>query len=97
MTAVASPIALVVGLPEHAAMTCARRLQHAGFVVARAATGTGACERASSLRPELIVVSRDLWSSERQAVAAAARELGASVVEVPASGEVDLALCMLAS
>lgn len=93
----ARPVALVVGLPERAAIACARRLMLAGFVVARAATGPGACERADALKPELIVVSRELWSSERNAIAEVAATLGALVVETPATGDVDLERCRLAS
>jgi hypothetical protein len=94
MTRAARPLALVVGLPERAAVACARQLMLGGFVVARAATGMGACERARALRPELIVVSRELWSSERQAVVDVALEVGASLAETPASGAVDVSLCL---
>jgi len=93
----ARPVALVVGLPERAAMVCARRLMLAGFVVARAATGPGACERAEALKPELLVLSRELWSSERAAIIELAYAMGAMVVDSPVNGDVDIERCRLAS
>src|SRR5437868_6774257 len=97
MSAAARPLALVVGLPERAAVACARRLMLLGFAVARAATGPGACERAEALKPQLIVVSRDLWSFERRAVEETAEMLGAIVVESPLDGDLDIERCRLAS
>jgi hypothetical protein len=97
MTAGPRPLALVVGLPERAAMACARRLMLHGFVVARAATGPGACERAQALKPELIIVSRELWSFERRVVDETAALLGAVLVESPLDGDIDIERCRLAS
>lgn len=83
MNAVAfrTPVALVVGLPSVAADAWSKRLQRAGYQVARAAHGPAACEQARRLMPSLMVVSRNLWALERRAVDVAAAASGATVMD----------------
>jgi CheY-like chemotaxis protein len=90
-------LALVVGFAETLGTTFAERLGGAGWLVARAAHGPAACERAQHLRPKLILISRDLWSSEKRALLDAARAVAASVVETSGPAELDAALARLAS
>jgi NAD(P)-dependent dehydrogenase (short-subunit alcohol dehydrogenase family) len=90
-------LALVVGFAETMGIAFAEHLGLTGWVVARAAHGPAACERAKSLRPKLIVVSRDLWSSEKRALLEAAGALAARVVETSGPADLDAALARLAS
>jgi hypothetical protein len=66
-------------------------------VVVRVAHGLQAQDEAERLRPALIVISRDLFSMERAAVASAAAAIDAYVIEASTELDLDLVLDLRAA
>lgn len=81
-----SPAIVVgVGFTDEIAAACRRTLadEDVGFV--RVSQGIAACRVILDVRPTLVAIGPSLWSDEIRAIATAAAQVNAQVVEVPRS------------
>jgi hypothetical protein len=89
---VATPTALLVGVPEPLAATCTDALADGGLRVLKVGHVAAACERIPVIMPQLVVVSASIRQEESDMLADRCVAVGAEIVKVPIDAPLDAAL-----
>lgn len=80
-----SAVLLVVGVDDDVAWTCRVAAAEADIGFTRASQGIAACRTIEETRPAIVALGPAIWSDERRAITFVARQLGARVIDLPAS------------
>ena len=88
----ATPTALLVGVAEPLAATCADALADGGLRVLKAGHVAAACERIPVIMPQLVVVASSIRQDELDMLADRCVAVGAEVLKVPPDAAPDAAL-----
>ena len=86
---VASPTAILVGVPEPLATACSDSLAEGGLRVLRVGHAAAACERIPVVMPQLVVVSSALEAEDREMLADRCVAVGAEVFSVAPDFDAD--------
>lgn len=89
---VATPTALLVGVPEPLAQTCTDALSDGGLKVLRVGHVAAACERIPVIMPQLVVVASNIRQEESDMLADRCVAVGAEVLKVAPDAAPDAAL-----
>lgn len=86
---VASPTAMLVGLPEHLANRCTVALGAGGLRVLRVGHVAAACERIPVVMPQLVLVSTTLRPEEEEMLGERCVAVGAEVMRLAPETDAD--------
>lgn len=89
---VATPTAILVGVGEPLATTCADALAKGGLRVLRVGHVAAACERIPVVMPQLVIVSLALRADDAEMLADRCVAVGAEVIKLPPGTVADPAL-----
>jgi hypothetical protein len=89
---VATPTAILVGLPEPLATICTDALADGGLRVLRVGHVAAACERIPVVMPQLVVVQSTLRQEDTDMLADRCVAVGAEVIEITPDARADGAL-----
>ena len=81
--ALRSPVVLVVGVDEEVARICKAIAAQVDVGFVRVSQGIAASRAIHDVRPTVVGFASSLWRDEQAAIAEAARQVGAKVIELP--------------